>query len=245
MGLPFHASDLDEVPESARELYEETDDGYRLPVEGVEPDDEVAKLRRAHERVKEERNELRSKASKFSEDDLEELERLRELERKREEEEAKAEGRWEDLRDRLKQEHEQEKDELRSTLQSRDQVIEDLTVTSELRSAIAQSGVKPEYQGAVEALLMRRGPEVKWRDGKPVGVFEDEIHGATPIAEYVEAWAESDEAEPYMPVSNAGGGGGSGEDRGGPKPPDKEYGEMGQDEKVAYLEDKYGATSGV
>lgn len=246
MGLPYKVDDLESVPEEARELYEPEDSGgFRLPVDGVKAD--TGELDRAYEKTKQERDQLKRRLSKLEEramspEEIEELEALREEKRKREEEAAKAEGRWEDLRERLEEEHSQRLQGLKEELSSRDQVIENLTVTSELRDAIVSAGVKSEYVDAVEAMLSRKGPKVKWDDGTPKGVFPDELHGDVPISEFVASWAESDQAEPYMPPSNAGGGGGTGQDdgRGSKITTDKPYDEMTQAEKAEYLEKKYG-----
>lgn len=240
MPLPYRVESLDDVPEPLREHYEQTEDGYRLPVEGVKTAEEVQGLESAFEKIKRERNELREKASRVSEDDLKDLARLRKEAKEREEKKAKEEGRWEEVRAKLIEEKDGEINEVRQSLSQREQVIERLTVTNELRSAIAAAGIKPEYHEAVEALLQRRGPKVVWEDGEmPKGVFPDDVHGDQPIADYVEKWAKSEAAEPYMPPKQAAGGGASGRDS-KEIPINKKYTDMTPEEKVDYLGQKYG-----
>lgn len=246
MKLPFKVESLDDVPEDRRDLYEEVDGGYQLQVDGVpDGEEDVSGLKSALEKVKRERDRLRSRAGKVSDDDLEELERLREAEAQREEEAAKAAGKWDEIRAKLDDKHAKELDQVRAELTKRDKVIEQLTVTNELRSAIAKAGVKDEYRDAVEAMLLRQGPTVLWEDGKdPVGVFSDDVEGDRPIGVFVEQWAKSDAASPYMPPENGGGGGGGGQDtrRGSGKSWEgKKYAEMTADEKAAYTQEQYEA----
>lgn len=241
MPLPYKVESLDDVPEAARELYEERDGAFVLPVEGVKTEEDVGALERALERVKEERNKLRSKAERFSEDDAEELARLRDLEAKREEEKAKAEGRWEDLRTKLQKKHEESLNELQATLKARESVIENLTVTNELRSRLAKS-VDPGYLDAAEALLLRNGPKVVWQDGKPVGVFPNEVEGDVPIGAFVDDWLASDDAKRFLPPANGAGGGADGRRASGDRPSweGKKFTEMTTAEQVEYTEHKYG-----
>lgn len=241
MELPYKVESLDDVPEAAREFYQESDGGFVLPVAGVKAEDEVGALERAYERLKKQRDELKGKASQMSKEDLEELEALRAERAKREEEKAKAEGKWEELRGKLAEKHQKELEELRQGLQSRESVIEELTVTNELRAHLNKAGVT-DYLDAAEALLMRRGPQVKWQDGKPVGVFPNEVEGDKPIADFVAEWSKTDDAKRFLPPANgAGGGGGGGRPRGDkPSWEGKKYADMTMDEKAAYTEATYG-----
>ena len=225
--LPYRVTDLEAVPEAARGLYRERDGAYLLQVSGMVPEDEVAGLKTALERTKEERSRIKQ----LNDRDLKELEDLREVRKRAEEDKAKQEGRWDDLRAKLQQEHEAERSRL-------NMAVESLTVTNELQRAIREYGVAPEYEEAVEALMLRKGPTVDWRDDKPVGVFRDEVHGNKPIAEAVKEWSSSDAAKAYLaPKTGAGGGGGGGQPRGGGTT--KKYSDMNWEEKAAYLESQY------
>lgn len=241
MELPYKVESLDDVPEAARELYQERGGAYVLPVAGVEPDEDVAKLRNAYESVKKQRDELRGRASRVSDDDLEELEALRAEKAKREEEKAKAEGKWEELRAKLQEKHQADLSERENKLKTYERVIEELTVTNELRAHLGKAGVT-DYLDAAEALLMRRGPKVKWEDGKPVGVFPNEVEGDQPISDFIGEWVKSDDAKRFLPPANgAGGGATGGRGRGSDAPSwqGKKYADMSVEEKSAYLEANY------
>lgn len=246
MDLPYKVDSLEDVPESARELYVEDGDSFRLPVTGVEAEEDIAGLKSALAKLKRDLAKAKGKsADGLSDEDRDELERLRQQEADLEEEKAKAEGRWADLRTKLEQKHEKALDEISKKLQHRDVVIERLTVQNQLRAAIADAGVKPEYHRAVEALLRERGPKVDWdSNDMPTGIFPDEVEGDKSIGDFVKAWVQTDEASAYMPPENGAGGGGAGAGGGGGGKKaswqGKNYADMTADEKVEYTNAKYG-----
>ncbi len=241
MPLPYKVKDLETVPESARELYEKKGDEFVLQVEGVEAAESVGELRRALERVRGERDTFKRRADSVKDEDLTELEALRKEKLERDENKLKDAGRWEDLRARLQQEHATAMEGLQAQIDSRNRVIETLTVTNELRAALDAAGIQPEYREAAEALLEKRQPKVVWDGETPKGVFPDEVHGDQPIAGYVESWAKGDDAKKFLPVPTKPGGGAPGTEGKGGAPGGKNWAEMTPDEKVAYTGEKYGA----
>lgn len=248
--LPYRVESLDDVPESAREFYEEDDGAYRLPVAGVKSKDEIEGLQSALAKVKRKLSKAEQRASKVSDEDLEDLERLRELEAELEEQKAKDEGRLDEWKAEFKQrtasKFEKDLQELQERLQAREQVVEQLTVTNALRSAIAEAGVDPKYHEAVEHLLRNKHtPKVDWGDNgeMPRGVFRDDIEGDVPITDFVSEWVKTDAASPYMPRETGAGGGGSGAGGGGGTRPSwegKKYSDMTKKEKIEYNRAKYG-----
>lgn len=93
------------------------------------------------------------------------------------------------------------------------------TVDAGLDRAIAKVGVVDKYRPAVRAMLKELGPEMVQEDGSFRGVFRKDPDGIprdVSIDEYVEAWATSDAAAPYMPAK--GGGSGAHEPGGGGLP---------------------------
>lgn len=231
MELPYQVETLDDVPESARSLYQETDGGYRLPVKGVKAESDIAGLESALRKLKEERSELKTKAQ-LAEQERKELEELRNLRKQQEQKKLESEGRWDDLREQLQNEH-------KAVLTKREQVIERLTVTSEMQAAIAAAGFDPKYHDAVEALLSRKGPRVEWDGEMPKGVFPDEVHGNKAIREYIAEWAKTPEAERFLPPSTGPGGGGTGSPSKTGSLSGKKYADMTFEERTAYLEAKY------
>lgn len=244
--LPYKVSDISTVPEAARALYEQQGDEYVLQVDGVEPQESIGELKRALERTREENRKLKGQSGRVSDDDLKELEDLRKERAKREEEKAKLEGRWEDLRSKLLQEKDAAVKAVQDQLSARDRVIEQLTVTNELRSAISKAGFQPEYAEAVEALLGKRGPKVVWDGETPKGVIPDELHGDQAISDFVAKFAKSDAAKPYLPNPQKSGGGAPGTEGkgGGSDLSGKKYGEMTPDEKIAFTQQKYATQAG-
>lgn len=245
MPLPYQVDTLDGVPEAARELYEETDEGgFRLPVEGVEPASEVAGLRSTLDKLKRERQELREKVARFSDDDVEELAALRAKARKKEEEVAAEEGKLDDLREKWQKETESKLGEKDQVIAAKDETIRRLAITSQLKAAIADADVLQEYRAdALRALLDEFETDVKDVGGEPTGVFVDEVHGDKPIGEFVAEWAKSKSAQKYM-AAPKGGGGAAGQ-TGNPNPSGKKYSEMTTEEKEVYLRANYGAGQAV
>lgn len=240
--LPYSVESLDDVPETARELYQEQEDGgFRLPVAGVKTQEEISGLESALQKLKRERNELREKASRVSDEDIEELETLRKQIREKEEQQATEEGRLDEIRAKWQEEERKKLAEKDEVIQSKDQMIRSLAVTSQLQAAIADSGVLPEFRDDAKRALLELQPDVKVVDGQPVGVFPDDVHGDKTVSEFVAEWAKSKDAQKYMPAPK-GGGGGTGRD-GKPVTINKKWSEMTPDEKVEYTDQKYGATA--
>jgi hypothetical protein len=229
--LPYRVEDLASVPETVRGLYRESDGGFVLPVTGVKPESEIEGLVSTLEKLKRERKDLKERADRVSDDDVQELERLRGEIRAREEKAAAEAGKLDEIREKWKAETQTE-------IEKRDQMIHTLAVTSQLQSAISAAGVADAYREDALRALRELSPAVKMVEGNPVGVFKDDVHGDKPIAEFVAEWAKTDAARKYMPPPK-GGGGASGQD-GKPVDSSKKWADMSPEEKIAYTSAKYG-----
>jgi hypothetical protein len=227
--LPYMTESLDSVPEAARSLYREEEGRYVLPVDGVAPAESVKKLETTLARLKEERDQIKA----LNDKDRQELERISKEREEAEQQKAMAEGRWEEVREKLQSEHRQQ-------LERREQQIHKLAVRSQLKDALVSAGVLPEYLDDAFRALNERGPKAKDVGDDVVGVFPDEIHGDRPIGEFVAEWAKGKEAAKYLPPKTGGGGGASGDRGTGATFTGKKYADMNHDEKAAYLASKYG-----
>lgn len=235
MSLQATVETLDGVPEELHGFYEQTDNGYRLAVEGVEFPDEVAGLRSALDKERAERKKL-EKARKALPDgfDPEEYQRLKQEAAEREEQKAREAGKWDELRDKLKNEHAAEIERIRAELKQKDGTIHEYLVGNELSAALDAVGVDPRYKEDAIRALRERKPEVEEKDGTRIGVFPDELHGSKPIREFVAEWAKTDEAAKYMPPSGAAGGGSTGRaGAGGAK--SKTLADMSEADKRAFI----------
>ena len=235
MGLKAEVSSLEGIDEQYHGLYEKHGEGFRLSVEGVEFPDDVAGLKKALDTERTRRKEVEKQIPEgFSPERWSEL---TEAEKKREEDKAKAEGRWEDLRSKLQQEHKAALTEKDEALGHRDGVIRELTVTTELQTALADAGVRPKLIEAAVAYFEKKfGPEVEWEDGKmPRGVIPDEVHGNQPIADFVKAWAETEEADDFIESSGGTGGGAAETQKRGDRAVKTKADLKTVSEKVAYI----------
>lgn len=215
MKLPHFVESLDDIPEAAHEFYEEVDGGHRLPVSGVQSDEDVGKLRSAFEKLKRELAGLKESTPSVSAEDLEELERLRTEAAEREQKKAEEEGNFAKLKEAMEQKHTKKLEQLQAEIDRRDSYIQRITVDNQLNQAIEDVGVLDRYRPAVRALLKTNKPKVALDGDDYRGVFETDM-GEVEIAEFVRTWSESEAAEPYMPAVDRGGSGGTGS--GGPRP---------------------------
>lgn len=214
MPLKAEVENLDEVPEALRGEYEEKKDGggFRLRIEGVEFPDQVAGLKSAFEKEKEERRrakkELDALREKFGDIDLDKAREALEYRAQLEQQEAEKKGEWEKLREKMAQTHRTELEKIGGEVKKRDGFIERLLVDNGLTEAITKVGVRDEYRAAVKALLLTRKPKVV-QDGEDYRAFFSTDMGEVPLTDYVLEWAKQAEAEPFIVASGASGGGAS------------------------------------
>jgi hypothetical protein len=196
----------DQVAETTEEQEESTEDKKVIPYQRFSEVNEAKKKAEA---------ELRKAKDALKRYDGVDPDRYTELTKAAEEAEAQklqTEGKWEEMKQRLTDAHKKELEKSAGEVSKRDRVIEQLTVENELSAAIEKANILPEHRRTVRNhLKVEGGPKVVWEGDVPIGLM-----GEVPIAEYVESWAKTDEAAPYLPPSGAGGsgarpgGGGSG-----------------------------------
>ena len=215
MPLKATVESLDSVEEQYRGLYAEKDGVYRLNVEGVEFEEDVKGLRSALERERADRKAAEKRLKNVPEDfDPERWASLTDAQRKAEEEKAKTEGKWEDWKKQLQEQHAKEKDTLSQRAQALTQKIEHLLITSVAAQEIAK------LDGSSKLLLphVERMTKVVEDDGDfKVVVVDDngrERLGKSgepmTIAELVGEMRESDDFAAAFRGSGAAGGGASG-----------------------------------
>lgn len=212
MTLPAVVASMDEVPEEAREHYRESDDGgFALAVDGVKEHPKVTALSKAYESEKDKRKSLSEKLRSFGDVTPDDVESLREeLAEAREGGDVDVEAKIEEVKEKLAEKHEAEKQEIRDENESLRGDLHQLLVDNQLNQAIEEAGIKPEFRPAVRAMLKEREPTLVEKDGQRVGVFKespDGIPGDHRIDEFVDQWAETEDAKPYLPASNKSGSG--------------------------------------
>lgn len=243
MPLDATVESLDEVPEGVRDHYTETDDGYRLDVEGVEFEDEVQGLKSALQKERDKRKKYESRLSEIPDDwqdRLEEWENLKEKEKEREREKAEKEGEWEKLREQLQEQHREEIQAREEKLQQVESQLEQKIVDEALAKAAseheAHAHLLPDYA--------KRFVRIEEKNGRKVPVVVDEDGDRRinndgddmTINELVASMREEERFKPlFKPTGSTGGGASGGDGAGGPVT--KNVTEMSDQEKMDFIDE--------
>lgn len=216
MPLKTTVASLDDIGAEHQSLYVQKGDVFVLDLEGVDTHPEVANLKSAYERVKQDRDTIRTerddakaKLANLPEDfDPQTWKRAKE---------GKADP-AELIQ--LRQTLEAERDEWKGKAEQGDKRVYELTVERELDGLLAQHGVsEPVFLEAARGLLK---PQIKVEDGKPV---VDTDMGPLGLNEYVGRWI-SDKGKAFVSPAKGGGAGGSG------TPAGKKFSEMSETERL-------------
>ena len=188
---------LDGIDEAFHSLYDQTDDRYILKVEGVDLHPEVANLKSAYERVKEdkrtlasERDQLRAKVAGLPEDfDPTQWEKLKKGGKADPEEVIQLRKTLEAERDGWKTKAEEAAAQLRRA-----------TVERTLDQSLAEQGVtNPTFLKAARALL---GPQIQ-TDANGTPIVETDM-GPVPLADHIKRWV-ADEGKAFVTPPQGGG----------------------------------------
>lgn len=216
MALKTTLASLDDVPAEHQSLYVQQGDGFVLDIDGVDEHPDVARLKSAYERTKQdrdairtERDEARSKLSSVPEDfDAEAWKRVKD---------GKAD---EAQLIHLRQQLEAERDQWKSKYETAEAASLKNALDRDLTDALTASGVTdPGLVRGARAIISQ---SVKMVDGKPT--VETDM-GPLSLGEHVQRWAAG---EGKVFVSQPKGGGAKGGE-GGQKP----LSEMGDAERLA------------
>ena len=219
MTIKTKLSALDDVPEQLHEYYTETDDGFVLKVDDVDSHPDVANLKNAYTRVKQEREQLRQKLQELPDDfDPQQWENVKSGKAKEEDLIA------------LRKEMESEIEKWRTKAEQLEGETFKLTLSQQLDESLKNVGItNPAFQKAARALLIS---DVTLKDGK--AVVETDM-GPMQLAEHVKRWASSDEGSAF--VTPAVGGGAKGGDKPNKVVSLDSFKEMGDKERKQLFEE--------
>jgi hypothetical protein len=200
MTLKTIVETLDDVPETAREFYQETEGGFVLQIAGVDAHPDVANLKNAYTRVKEDREALREKLKAIPDDfDPDQWKNVK-----------TGKAKEEDLI-KLRKELEAERDQWKTRAVELEGQTHKLTLGRQIDEALTANGITdPVYQKAARALI---ADGVQLKDGK--AIVETDM-GPLEISEHVKRWVSSGEGGAF--VSAGRGGGASGGQKNNPAP---------------------------
>lgn len=205
---------LDGLDEAIQSLYSEADGKFVLQVEGIDLHPEVAPLKNAYERTKQdrdaarqERDEFKAKLSSVPDDfDAERWEKAKD---------GKAdEAKLIEMRQTL----EAERDEWKRKFEAEQAAQERRSINDAVSAALAAQGV-PEGLRFGAGAQMLHGRTVTVENGNPI---IDSGMGPMPLSDFAARWVAGDGAQ-YVP--QPGGGGAPGSDASQTKQPPKSWAE--------------------
>ncbi len=225
---------LEGIPEDFHENYEEGEDGkYHLAlVKDFVPKDKVedvtglkSALQKERQNAKSFAQQLKEFQEKYGDIDPDEVKELRDARAKAEEEKAKAEGRWDDLKKQLNEAHQKD-------LAKKDQVIEGLKKTLERHLVDGQAATAINQASGSDLLLpfVKERVKVVQEDNGEFAVRVVDEHGNPKVngqGDYMsinDLVGEMREQERYAalfkaPINGGGGGTPPNEGEGTGRPP--------------------------
>lgn len=126
---------------------------------------------------------------------------------------AKKAGDWDKREAQLKAAHQAELDKVKAEKATLEQARDKLVIDNALSAQLDEAGVAPHFKSAVLAMIKVGNKAAVEIDGE--GNFAGKI-GDKPVADFVKAWAASDEGKVFIANGNTGGGANGG--KGGKTP---------------------------
>jgi hypothetical protein len=245
MALKATVDTLDDVPETVRDFYEESDGRFRLKVEGVEFPEEVKGLKTALERERDARKRIEQEARTLREQipegfDPERWEQLTKAEKEREQRKAEEKGEWEKLRGQLQEQHQKQIQEWegreKTLLSQLDQKIVDEAILGAAAQHDAYAHLLPKYAKdfvkVVEEDGRRRPVVVDERGDRRLNEKGEDMT----IPQLVEWMKVQEQYWPLFKGHGVAGGGSSGRSGAGGAH-SKKISEMSEAEKVAFVQE--------
>jgi hypothetical protein len=235
MALRALIDSLDDVAEGLRSEYKKTKvkrgneevEVFALDITGTDEHPDVANLRNAHQRVKqdlttakEELKALKTKVEALGDDfDPAIVQQLKdqiiELQEKGEKDPKAAA----DARKQLEQQIANLQKQVADLKKERDDAVAavenelgDVLKGDGLTKALVEVGVEPKFMKAVTAMLAGQVKVEKGEDGKRKAFVTTNL-GDVPVEKFVKDWAASDEGKEFVKKASGSGAGGGGDDR--------------------------------
>ncbi|XWN29749.1 MAG: hypothetical protein ROR55_19925 [Devosia sp.] len=234
MPLKAIVNSLDNVEESLRDFYEETqEDGntvYVLDIdaESIRSHPHVLALKRAHNAEKERRAQARQEITDLTERlnafpeefDPDEYARLQQLDEEVKDGGDKSKAERESITRMYEEKVERIRADGERKLKERDEAIAELRETNHnlvkdraLDDLLAEVSVAPEHRRIVRSHIGMQVSVIENEDGEPVPVIKTDLSDEYPLADYVREWADSDEGRRYIqkPAGSLSNGGRNGQ----------------------------------
>lgn len=174
-------------------------------------------LKTNRDSLKAEKLRLQKELDRFSGIDPDEVAKLIEDSKEKEEQDAKDKGEWDKILEARDSKHAKALDEVTSKLTARaersERALQERIVNSELQAALIDVDVAKHFMGAVGSLLRNKIKVVEDDDAvfrAYVEVDGDEV----PVSQFVKHWSDTDEGKHFVVAPENGGGGQNGEKSG-------------------------------
>ena len=239
MTLKMKLQTLDGLEDSIKALYRKTDTGYVLDADG-EPADEVAGLKSALQKEKQEMLELKQKLDGLSKNELAELKRLKKVAEEAERERLERDGNWEAVKSQMLKKHQEELEAVNSRVAGLQGQLERVLVDQAALEAITSNKGNPKLLLPIVKASLRLVEEngqqvvrVVNAQGQPI--VANAKGDAMTIAGYVESLRAEPDYQAAFAASGASGGGSQSGASGGVDPR-KPVSQWSAEEKRTFIE---------
>lgn len=223
MALATILETLDDVPEALHAEYREQEipnvgKRFVLDLVGVDTHPVVRNLKTAHDRVKQERDRLRTdlegSAARLAglPDDFDPAEYLRLKQAEADGKGGKIDERLEAQRRDLDRKREEAERRLNDEIKTReeriaflDSNVNRITIDDGLTRSLIEAGVSKEYLGAAKALLKEKGViKLVEEDGVFKAIADTDTLGEVPLPQFVTEWTTGEEGRAFVPKPTGG-----------------------------------------
>ena len=223
MALATILETLDDVPEALHAEYREQEipnvgKRFVLDLTGVDTHPVVRNLKTAHDRVKQERDRLKTdlegSAARLTglPDDFDPAEYLRLKQAEADGKGGKIDERLEAQRKDLDKKREDAERRLNDEIKRRDERVAHLegnvqriTIDDGLTRSLVEAGVAKEYLGAAKALLKeKRVLKLVEEDGSFKAIADTDTMGEVPLSQFVTDWTTGEEGRVFVPKPTGG-----------------------------------------
>lgn len=216
MALKFIIQKLDDVEESLRPMYKVRNDGrYQLDAEGAEAADDVAGLKTALAKEKEEQLVLKQRLEGLTKGELAELKKLKKEKEDAEREKLEKDGNFEAVKTQMIAKHNEELAAVQQNTAAIRRQLEKVLISDAATQAIVDAKGNPKLLGPIVRGAMQLtevngefSVQIVGSNGQPL--VSDAKGTPMSVTQYVESLKAIPDYQPAFAASGSSGGGSSG-----------------------------------
>lgn len=216
MALKFIISKLEDVEEAFRSLYKVRADGrFQLDAEGAESADDVAGLKSALMKEKEDQLELKKRLEGLTKNELAELKRLKKEQEDAARKKLEEEGNFEAVKKQMIDKHTEELTAVQNNAAAIRRQLEKVLISDAATQAIVDAKGNPKLLGPIVRSAMQLtevngefSVQIVGSNGQPL--VSDAKGTPMSVTQYVESLKAIPDYQPAFAASGTSGGGSSG-----------------------------------